>query len=417
MDFDVEGVIHDKEPLKRPPIKMGASSVPALKHIEGSQDTLFMDSDKESPFRSFGVFDGMGGHKGGAEAASEAVHVVTERFNKGDIDPDLTLEQAQGLVKSVLLEAHESIKDKQRETGFTEMGSTGTVGFYWEGKGGERKLVVGNVGDSSMYIFREGKLIKLTVDDDLAEVGKGNILTQVLGGPTDVEPRIGVFDLLPGDHVVAISDGVSDSMGKELDNEFAKALSEHKGNPEKAAAALVNQAREYVVRGGKDDDQTVVVVEIEGSSDNDKVQKPESLKEVKPSDPYRLSPGTMVRAKNVDGEVSDGWFVTGERNGMVMLKNSDQDELMISPEDLDNLNPPIEKSNWVDLPYAINQLPIPDPEKIKLTARLEEFMNSSDDYKKSKLGQSIITRDHGLRARIEELVALDAARKDLEKSA
>lgn len=415
MPEEAEAVLHDKEPLKKPAISMGASSMAGRKHPNGSEDAVFMDSDKKSPLRAFGVFDGMGGYEGGAVASSTGVRTVTERLNNGNIDPNLTIEQAEGLVKSLILEAHEEIKKEQKATGMTQMGSTATMGLVWEGKDGAKKLIVGNVGDSSMYIFRDGKLTKLTVDDDLGYAGRGNVLTQSLGHE-DIEPRMGVFDLLPGDQIIAISDGVSDSMVGDLETEFAKALSENKGNPHLAAAALVNKSREFVAQGRKDDDQSAVVVEIEGK-DNEKQLLPESPKTEQHNASYRLPNGSMVKVRRSDGKIDDDWFIAGvtEHGKIKLIKSDGTTTKTATPEELDSVNPPIEKASWDELIFAVNQLP-DDIKGSNSVYKKEDIIDQIERIRNGEPALLKLTRAYGIRERVQELLNIDRTRKEINET-
>ncbi len=403
------------ERSKNPEIKMGAASLASTKHLE-NEDAVYMSSDSMSHLKVFAVFDGMGGHEDGAKASSTALHAVKDRIENGNVDPNLSLQQTEGLVKSVLLEAHEKVK--AQSLGEKGMGTTASVGMIWEGKEGERKLVVGNVGDSSIYICRDGKLTKLTVDDDLGHMGRGNILTQALGRE-NIEPRMSIFDILPGDQIITISDGISDAMKDDLDEEFQKALVAHKGNPAQAANALVVKAKEFSNAGRKEDDKSAIVVEVgdrsiqeksdtavNHSKNEEKIEKKGWL--------YRLPPSTMVKVKRSDGRIEDDWFIVGEEKDKLKLVKSDGvSAKTATPEQLDSLNPPIEKVNsWDTLNFALNQL----PDTIKGSHQVyskEKLFAIIEKVRQNELTIEKITRTYGLREKVEELLQLDKTRNSL----
>lgn len=384
-------------------ISMAGANNAGRNHPE-NQDTGFMiDSNNKTPFSMFAVFDGMGGHTGGLEAARTARDTILERIkiNRGKIDPNFTLDQTKDFVKSMIMEADAVTNDARASSGHSDMGTTGTLGLIRTEKDGSQKLVVGNVGDSSMHILRNGSLTKLTVDDDLAHLGKGNVLTQSLG-EGNAKPRIGVFDLYPGDQIVAITDGVSDALGANLNAEFAKALRECKGNPSKAAESLVNKARDYANSGKKEDDRTSVVVEI---ADNKPAIHKQPKKEAEKA--YRLTNGTMVNVKRSDGRIEDGWYIVGTTtSGNLKLRNPDGLVKSATPEQLDTINPPIEKvTTWDGFLFAINQLH-DGISKDAICKTLNRYMNGEARIEE-------VTSAFGIQAKAYELGALARARKNL----
>lgn len=197
------------------------------------------------------VADGMGGYEGGQEASSMAVETVSSVYgDRNGLDPQQDLNEA-------LLAAHERV----RQHGFAHprlrgMGTTCTA-----------VALVGNalhyahVGDSRLYLVRDGKITQVTRDHSyvgrLVESGvisreeaerhpQRNILTAALGTSADLimdspghpEP------LLPGDVLILCSDGL---WGQMQDAEILQAVQE--GAPEAAGHALIALARE---RGGPD---------------------------------------------------------------------------------------------------------------------------------------------------------------------
>ncbi len=401
------------ERTQNPEIKMGAATIASTKHSE-NEDAAYMSSDSKSPLKVFAVFDGMGGHEGGADASSTALHTVKNHIENGNVDPHLTLAQTEGLIKSALLKAHEAVKTKS--IGEKGMGTTASIGMIWEGQKGEKKLVVGNVGDSSMYIFRKGRLTKLTVDDDLAHEGHGNILTQAIG-LEDIEPRMGVFDILAGDQIITLSDGIPDAMSENLEEEFYKALTEKKGNPTEAANALVKKAREFSLSGRKMDDQTALVVEIANTSSESVAKKaptlsPEIIKNQQ--EKYRLTLGTMVKVKRSDGRIEDGWFIVGNEGAKIKIIDSSRNTKTATPEQLDSLNPPIKKTDtWENLMFAINQLDGVIKGSNKNYTK-EEMSMLVDQARRGMIPTLKITRSYGLREKVEELIALNKSREELQ---
>lgn len=402
------------------PIKIGIAGLASSDHPNGTEDGSFILTDKQSPLKFFGIFDGVGGHAGGQRASTIAQRTITSRIENGSVDPNLGLEQTKGLVKSTILEAHEAVK--QNAVGeYYGMATTASMGAIWEGKNGERKLVAGNVGDSRIYVRRGKELIQLTQDDNLANEGRPNVITQAVGDRT-IEPRITTFDLLPGDQVITVSDGISDALGDDLTEVFNQALSRGL-SPDKAAEEITNRAREFSNSGRKMDDQTTIVVDIKDTTapHNDSFYiEASQVKDRKTQNSERLwTPGTMVNVKRSDGTIEDGWFVgeTG-KNGDITLRKEDPNgqilKKLVTTDQLGSLNPDIKDvSSWDELTFAINQLPDSVQGSTKAFTK-DQLIYLAEHIKNGTMELSEMTRSHGLRDKIEELVRLDMARNQIK---
>ena len=130
-----------------------------------------------------------------------------------------------------------------------------------------RDLLVAHVGDSRAYLFRAGRLHRLTKDHtyaqllvdigqlqacDVPDSGKRHILTNVLGGSLGhVRVDIDLLQLENGDRVLLCSDGLTDLVD---DDTIAKALMRTHASKE-ACAELVQLALDS---GGRDN-VTVIV--------------------------------------------------------------------------------------------------------------------------------------------------------------
>ncbi|MEX0805447.1 MAG: hypothetical protein WD688_19335 [Candidatus Binatia bacterium] len=119
----------------------------------------------------YGVFDGLGSD--GAPAASVAATAIEKVL--ADLDPNLSVGQVVGKVKEAFEQANETIRQEANGSK-----TTASVVRLWQEPGSsETKAVIGNIGDSRVYIFRadQGKLESITLDDgvfrytDFEEVG------------------------------------------------------------------------------------------------------------------------------------------------------------------------------------------------------------------------------------------------------
>jgi serine/threonine protein phosphatase PrpC len=151
---------------------------------------------------------------------------------------------------------NEVIRDRaQAEPALAGMGTTATV-TYSVGD----NLFVLHVGDSRVYLFRQGELRQLTADHTVAQllIDAGQIepeeaathkmrhvLTNALGISDEVRPDIHEHRLLDGDRLLVCTDGLTDMVDDEA---IAATLQQHQ-DPQAACEALVEAALEA---GGKD---------------------------------------------------------------------------------------------------------------------------------------------------------------------
>ncbi|MGI8684080.1 MAG: Stp1/IreP family PP2C-type Ser/Thr phosphatase [Acidimicrobiales bacterium] len=227
-----------------------------------NQDQFLMDEPL------FAVADGMGGAAGGEEASATAVAALKVAF---DADPT-----ADGLADGVR-NANRAVWEKALERPeLRGMGTTMTAVALVDGgdDGDDEVLAVANVGDSRVYLLRDGRLDQITDDhsvpEELVRAGRitpeeavshpqRNMLTRVLGNEPEVE--VDCFAIIPysGDRLVLASDGLFN----EVDHDGIAAVARRQADPEKAAAELVRMARE----SGGNDNITVVVVDVVDDGD------------------------------------------------------------------------------------------------------------------------------------------------------
>jgi len=216
---------------------------------------LYWEPEGEAEFRRKGrlavVADGMGGYEGGQEASRIAVETVREVYDKVfHDDPKLALLEAFAV-------AHERIQDyAEQHPVFHGMGTTCTalavVGT---------RLHFAHVGDSRLYLVRDGVISRLTRDHSyvgrLVESGIVNpkdaeshpqrhILTAALGSGMEAAADIPhePVALHEGDILILCTDGLWGVVG---DNDLAVAV--QAGSPAESCAAAVRMALQ---RGGPD---------------------------------------------------------------------------------------------------------------------------------------------------------------------
>jgi serine/threonine protein phosphatase PrpC len=210
------------------------------------------------------VCDGMGGHAAGEIAARVAARAIKECLvSEGPTVKEHPVES----LKHAVLDANQAVLDeakaKPEERG---MGTTCTAAIVLP-----NRLVVGQVGDSRAYLFRNGELHPLTRDQSLvsqmmdqglldAEQARRspyrNVLLQALGGHTRLEPVVTEFDVRPGDRLLLCSDGLH---GPVTDARIAELVGTTR-DLTAAARALIAEA----LGAGGPDNVTVIVADVGG---------------------------------------------------------------------------------------------------------------------------------------------------------
>ena len=220
------------------------------------------------------VADGMGGHAAGEVASAQAVRSIREALAEGRPllesfarTPTVEArEQVAQLMERAILKACADIHAiASGDLGKRGMGTT-VVALLAAGK----KAVVGHVGDSRVYLFRNGRAHQLTEDhtiiqeqlkrglitrEQVATAENKNVITRAVGIQPSVAVDTLVTDLLPGDLYLLCSDGLH---GYLSDDELPQLLSQE---TEKLPDLLVDLALE---RGGKDN-VTAVLLAVEAA--------------------------------------------------------------------------------------------------------------------------------------------------------
>jgi len=235
----------------------------------GNEDNFTVDA---SPTRGiFIVADGMGGHAAGEVASEMAVRIVQRELSPvGDLDGEDVVQ----MVATALKRANRAIHDRTlTETDKQGMGTTVSALLL----AGTRYLI-GQVGDSRVYLFREGGLTQLTKDHSYVQeqVDAGfltpeqaryhpysNVITRCVGAGNDVEPDIYRGEAREGDLFLVASDGLT---GMVDDRRLAQLLGS-RAEPERKVQSLIAEANG---RGGLDNITAIIVQVIEtgpGSGD------------------------------------------------------------------------------------------------------------------------------------------------------
>lgn len=244
---------------------------------EENQDNM---SGFSSPFGPvYIVADGMGGHRGGAEAS----HIVVETFRQCLADPgQQSLEEA---LCSATSAANAAVLTRGMSGDPSVAGMGSTVVFAVVSNNAEgSELWIGHVGDSRAYLLREGSLRQLTRDhsavqrlldadmvtaDEARSHPDASVLTRVVGREPSVLLELsGPEPLLPDDIVLLCSDGLSGYVDHNLiQNEL-----QIRRSPSESAQSLISLALER----GSDDNITVQVLRTSAPAAAEQALQPES---------------------------------------------------------------------------------------------------------------------------------------------
>jgi PPM family protein phosphatase len=231
----------------------------------GNEDSLYADADQERGL--FIVADGMGGHAAGEVASEMAVQIVARDL--ADLR-DLQLADAGDRVAEALKAANRAIYERTIEEADKQgMGTTASCLMMGQGR-----YLIGHIGDSRVYLLREGVLRQVTKDHSYVQeqVDAGfltpeqaryhpysNVITRCVGANAVVEADVLTGEIQNGDLFLVASDGLT---GMVEDPQLKKIL-ESNQTPGRMVDAMITEANR---RGGLDNITAVIVqvVQVHG---------------------------------------------------------------------------------------------------------------------------------------------------------
>ncbi len=219
------------------------------------------------------VADGMGGHAAGEVASQEAVdtvmgmvrrgHDAIERFER-EGPTELNTRAVERLLESAVQAATYMVfAIAENDPDQKGMGTTVSALLLTETHG-----ILAQVGDSRIYLVRDGAVYQLTEDHTLVawQVKQGiiseaeaelsphkNVITRAVGSRDYVQVDTQAFEIGPGDRFLLCSDGLH---GYLRDEELGPVL---ELGAQAAAPRLIDIANS---RGGRDN-ITAIVVEVD----------------------------------------------------------------------------------------------------------------------------------------------------------
>ncbi len=210
--------------------------------------------------------DGMGGYNAGEVASGIAVAMISAELKKAlaGRGEEFDIAAAEKLVGEHAVRANNAIfQAAQNQAQYAGMGTTLVVMLLHD-----NGLVVGHIGDSRLYRFREGRLEQVTRDHSLLQeqIDSGlitkeqarhsqnkNLVTRAVGIDPEVEPEVRSYPVQPGDIYLLCSDGLNDMV---TDEDMELTLGSLQANLPLAAEQLVQQAND---NGGRDNVSVILV--------------------------------------------------------------------------------------------------------------------------------------------------------------
>lgn len=210
------------------------------------------------------VADGMGGHEDGEVASASAVQAISRLYQREPpADPE-------GTLLNFVVETHRLIRERVANAGEVKMGTTLTVAWVLD-----RRCHWVHVGDSRLYLWRKGRITRISRDHTREEFARRDMRTipphprylaqnfiygsRGLGNDAALRVERGIdsgsFGLIEGDRLLLSSDGLH---GRVEDAHLADAIL---NVPEPAATSVALMER--AIAHHSDDNITAVVLRVD----------------------------------------------------------------------------------------------------------------------------------------------------------
>jgi len=207
----------------------------------------------------FVVADGMGGHKAGEVASSLVVNELSKRFS--ELSSVGSKEEAVVWLKEIIEEINVKIlRYAEEHIDASGLGTTCVCSILTD-----NFLLFGNIGDSSGFVFKRGKLYKVTKDHTLVNIllesgeitesdakthPQKNVLMKALGAAEVID--IDIFEVIMNeesdkiDGIFLCSDGLTNMLTTE---QIEKVLNDEDLEISERISKLIMKAN---MRGGND---------------------------------------------------------------------------------------------------------------------------------------------------------------------
>ena len=233
----------------------------------GNEDNFFAGTNGARGL--FVVADGMGGHAAGEVASEMCVRILQREL----LQVEFSAQDATRLLAESLRRANRAIFERtQVEVDKQGMGTTASVLLLADGR-----YLIGQIGDSRIYLLRDGTLRQLTKDHSYVQeqVDAGfltaeqaryhpysNVITRCVGASEAVEPDVYEGEVRGGDLFLVASDGLTGM----VDDRRLQQLLLARAAPPRLVESLIAEANG---RGGLDN-ITAIVIQVVALDDGER---------------------------------------------------------------------------------------------------------------------------------------------------
>ncbi|MCK4401147.1 Stp1/IreP family PP2C-type Ser/Thr phosphatase [bacterium] len=256
-------------------MKFRAYGLSDLGRVRKLNEDSFLVSDD---LKLYLVADGMGGHAAGDVASRKSIELIKAFIERTAKDNDITwpFEMNPELAPEAnkLIAAVQIANKKIYEMSFSnpELKGMGTTiaGLFIA----EAKVYIVHVGDSRVYLMRNGRLKQITEDhswvneqvkenviteDEAKQHRWKNVITRALGSEKEVKVDLQEKDIVSGDIFLICSDGLSGMVERKTMEDIIK---KHINNLSEAAEEMID----YANKAGGVDNITVILIGAQGSN-------------------------------------------------------------------------------------------------------------------------------------------------------
>jgi serine/threonine protein phosphatase PrpC len=228
-----------------------------------NQDSICLDH----AHHFFAVADGMGGHNGGDIASQLSVKIMPEYF------ANHASEEPEKLMKNMIQEVNRAILQKAEEN--PELHGMGTTvsAILFSGP----QLVIGNVGDSRVYMINNRHIFQLTRDhsfvqeklnmgiysrEEAVKDPQKNVLVRSVGFEADLNVDVFHYRVCKNDMFLVCSDGLH---GKVSDADILQIVHQNISDPSRCQLEDVERTVKELIRqandnGGNDNISVILAV-------------------------------------------------------------------------------------------------------------------------------------------------------------
>lgn len=262
-DQSVEHISDTQETRKIDIYEAKGKTVPSEKHPDYNDDSVLINENA----KLIAVFDGVGGLPGSSQASAIASEAVNNQLSKLDNISDARFMEA--MMSNALQKSHQSILAQNNGE---KIATTATVLKQFKNEQGEDCVAIANVGDSRAYLYRDNKLMQLTLDhssnydnlsideakqlqvkfsevNDISQLTteeqqafkKRGSIREALGPSDEYLPKIDTLTIksMPGDKFILVTDGIHDNLtSSEIESTIANSK-----NSDEIIDNLINNAK------------------------------------------------------------------------------------------------------------------------------------------------------------------------------